>query len=359
MPIDTVSMTRSQFANLLERGEGHFLDFKAKAVSPAKLTKALSAFANADGGELFIGVLDSGAYPGKRWSGFGNIEEANGHLQAFEEFFPLGTYFKYQFIKSDRLPGLLLHCEILKTPDIRTANDGIVYLRRGAQSLPQVSSDQLSRLRFNKGITSYEDHIVNISLDEVSNSGPIIEFMLANIPAAEPLPWLKKQQLVVDDRPTVAAVVLYGDEPQAVLPKTGIKLYRYQTSGSGSRDTLVGNPVSIEGHAYALIKKAVQKTAETVEGISVVGAGGLEKISYPRESVHEIITNAVLHRDYSLNDDIHIRIFDNRIEVQSPGVLPGHVTVSNILEERFARNQRTFDSLINTKILLIKMSAKD
>jgi hypothetical protein len=47
MAIDTVSMTNSQFASLLDRGEGHFLDFKAKAVSPAKLTKALSAFANA------------------------------------------------------------------------------------------------------------------------------------------------------------------------------------------------------------------------------------------------------------------------------------------------------------------------
>jgi ATP-dependent DNA helicase RecG len=66
----------------------------------------------------------------------------------------------------------------------------------------------------------------------------------------------------------------------------------------------------------------------------------LEKVSYPQESLHEIITNAVLHRDYSLNDDIHIRIFDNRVEVQSPGVLPAHVTIDNILEERFARNQR-------------------
>jgi ATP-dependent DNA helicase RecG len=181
---------------------------------------------------------------------------------------------------------------------------------------------------------------VNIDVSEVTNSKAIIEFMLANIPTAEPLPWLKKQQLIVNDRPTVAAVLLYADEPQAALPKAGIKIYRYQTSGSSSRDTLVGNPISIEGHAYALIKKSVHKTVETLEGLSVVGAEGLEKISYPRESIHEVITNAVLHRDYSLNDDIHIRIFDNRIEVQSPGVLPAHVTVKNILEERFARNQR-------------------
>jgi ATP-dependent DNA helicase RecG len=340
MAIAIVPITKKQFAELLQRGEGHFLDFKAKAVSPAKLTKCLSAFANADGGELFVGVLDSGAYAARRWSGFASVEEANAHIQTLEEFFPLGAYFKYEFLNAEGYPGFLLHCEILKTPDIRKASDDTIYLRRGAQSLPQTTEEQIARLRFNKGIASYEDHIVNVEVDEVCNSKAIIEFMLANIPTAEPLPWLKKQQLIIDDRPTVAAIALYADEPQATLPKAGIKIYRYKTSGVSSRDTLVGNPVSIEGHAYDLIKKAVQKTAETVESISVVGTEGLEKISYPQESIHELVTNAVLHRDYSLNDDIHIRIFDNRIEVQSPGVLPGHVTVANILEERFARNQR-------------------
>jgi ATP-dependent DNA helicase RecG len=56
------------------------------------------------------------------------------------------------------------------------------------------------------------------------------------------------------------------------------------------------------------------------------------------EAIHEIITNAVLHRDYSIADDIHIKIFDNRVEILSPGTLPGHITPENILNERFARN---------------------
>ena len=69
-----------------------------------------------------------------------------------------------------------------------------------------------------------------------------------------------------------------------------------------------------------------------------MGEGALESVQYPQETLHEIITNAVLHRDYSIADDVHIRIFDNRVEVQSPGRLPAHVTVRNILDERFARN---------------------
>ncbi|MFM9845854.1 MAG: ATP-binding protein [Hyphomicrobiaceae bacterium] len=300
----------------------------------------MSAFANADGGELFLGVEDEAPTPIERWNGFQNSEEANGHIQAFEQCFPLGNYFRYGFLQCEGLLGLLLHVEILKTPDIRAASDGRIYLRRGAQSLPQGSDAQIARLRLNKGITSYEDHIVNGSLEEVTNSTAVIDFMLENVPTGEPLPWLRKQQLIVDQRPTVAAVILYADEPQALLPKSGIKIYRYQTSGAASRETLVGNPLSVEGHAYTLIKNAVSITVQTLEGISVVGPSGLEATSYPPESIHEVVTNAVLHRDYSLNDDIHIRIFDNRIEVQSPGALPAHVTVDNILEERFARNQR-------------------
>jgi ATP-dependent DNA helicase RecG len=72
----------------------------------------------------------------------------------------------------------------------------------------------------------------------------------------------------------------------------------------------------------------------------VLGQKGLEKITFPTEAVHEILTNAVIHRDYSINDDVHVRIFDNRIEIQSPGKLPGHVTVANILDERTARNPK-------------------
>ena len=78
--------------------------------------------------------------------------------------------------------------------------------------------------------------------------------------------------------------------------------------------------------------KAVSKIAAIAEGIPIVGVGGLEKIEYPPVAIHEIVTNAVLHRDYSLNDDVHVRIFDNRIEVESPDVLPAHITEKNILE---------------------------
>lgn len=89
-----------------------------------------------------------------------------------------------------------------------------------------------------------------------------------------------------------------------------------------------------------LIKDTVDRIVETVERIPVMKNSGLKSVQYPRNAIHEIITNAVIHRDYSVNDDVHVRIFDNRIEIYSPGPLPAHVTVENILDERFARNQK-------------------
>lgn len=172
--------------------------------------------------------------------------------------------------------------------------------------------------------------------------------MRAVVPSTQAEPWMKKQQVLISDKPTVAGALLFADEPQAVLPKrSGMKLYRYKTTApEGTRASLAGDPSNIEGNAYKQIAKAVQLTTATIESVRINTPNGLETVKYPKTALHEVITNAVLHRDYSLTDDIHIRIFDNRVEVVSPGNLPAHITPENILEERFSRNP-TVVRLIN------------
>lgn len=61
----------------------------------------------------------------------------------------------------------------------------------------------------------------------------------------------------------------------------------------------------------------MKRTVELIQEISYLGPTGLERIEYPFETLHEITTNAVLHGDYGTADDIRIRIFDNRIEIES------------------------------------------
>lgn len=146
--------------------------------------------------------------------------------------------------------------------------------------------------------------------------------------------------MILNNHPTVAGVLLFSDEPQAAMPKqSGIKIYRYTTKESeGKRETLAFNPITIDGCLYNQIYSSVEATRKIIEDIKILTENGLDKIKYPTEALHEIITNAVLHRDYSIQKDIHIRVFDNRIEIISPGKLPGHITTANILNEQFARN---------------------
>ncbi|HEY8022903.1 MAG TPA: ATP-binding protein [Thermoanaerobaculia bacterium] len=189
---------------------------------------------------------------------------------------------------------------------------------------------------------------VNVDPVVVSNSTVTLRFLLSVVPTAEPETWLRKQLLLDRDKPTVAAVLLFAEDPQAILPKRcGIKILRYKTTERiGSRETMAFDPLTIEGCLYDQILAAVKETVRVVEDVQVLGPSGLEAITYPHETLHEIITNAVLHRDYSIAADIQIRIYDNRIEVESPGRLPGHVTPENILNEQFARNG-TIVRLIN------------
>lgn len=126
-----------------------------------------------------------------------------------------------------------------------------------------------------------------------------------------------------------------------MLPKrSAVKVFRYHTKNEGERDTLAFDPITIEGPVCDLVYRAVDKCKEVIEAIQKLGAAGLEAVSYPEDALHEIVTNAVLHRDYSIAADVQVRVFDDRIEIESPGRFPGHVTVANALNEQFARNPK-------------------
>lgn len=335
--IQTLELTPAAANFLLEAKEGQFFEFKSVSISPADLTKTISAFANSDGGGILIGIED-GTPP--VWAGFMDEELANGHLQIFDKLFPLGTDFSYTFFKCATKSGVVLSVHVNKTRAIFKASNGIPYIRRGAQNLPQTSIEAIQRLERAKGISTYENETLNTPIETITKSSTVKNFMQVIVPHTTAEPWLKKQLLISGEKPTVAGTVLFADEPQIYLPKRcGIKISRYKTrEAEGFREALAFLPETIEGPLIDQIRNAVERTIRIIESTPVLTDDALKKIEYPSKALHEIITNALIHRDYSLADDVHVRIFDNRVEVQSPGKLPAHITVGNILDERFARN---------------------
>jgi len=336
MAIRTAEIPKKEASSIESVDEGQFSEVKSTDITPRDLSKTISAFANSDGGDLFIGIEDRP----RRWNGFISPEMFNGHLQLFEELFPLGTDFGYTFFKSEGMPGIVLFVHVNRTKDIVKASNGIAYIRRGAQNLPQTTLEAIKRLEYSKGIASFENSVLRANKEVVTRSKTAKRFIETVVPSSTPDTWMKKQALIHDEKPTVAGVVLFADEPQAVIPKhSGIKIYRYKTTESeGFREALDFTPETIEGSLYDQIKQAVSRTVEITESSRILVDEEFRKFNYPPDALHELITNALIHRDYSIADDVHVRIFDNRIEIQSPGKFPANITPSNILEERFARN---------------------
>lgn len=335
----------SEAGRLLLLEEGHYADVKRIEIKPAKLSESVSAFANTSGGELFIGIAEDKNPDGaksRRWAGFKDLEAANPIMQVLERMAPLGNHYTAKFLSCEGREGYVLHLTVLKTKDILLSSDGSTFIRRNAQNLRIDTDEGLQRLKLDKGVVTFEDETVAIDPKTITNSKVVIEFVLGVVPSAEPEDWTSSQFLIAGEKPTVAGVLLFSDEPQAALPKrSAIKIFRYKTADEeGSRETLAFDPVTVEGCLYNLINEAVTGTKKLIEGMKRLGVKGLEDVVYPDETLHEIVTNAVLHRDYSIAADIQIRIYDNRIEVESPGKLPGHVTRQNILREQSARNPK-------------------
>jgi ATP-dependent DNA helicase RecG len=338
--IEVIEVTGGERNRLLSLEEGHFVELKAIAVSTKKLGRTVSAFANSTGGDLYIGIGETELLGSKvrTWHGFRDQEAANGHLQSLEALFPLGAEYSYEFLSCPGSVGHVLHITVQRTPQIARAHNKKVFVRRGAQNIEVKGEEALRRLQLDKGIVSYEKQSVSADLSILTKSDKLADFIKQVVPMQTPPVFVRKQVLSRNNQPIVAGVLLFADEPQAVLPKSGVKLFRYKTAGEPTRETLVADPEAIEGTTYDLIYSAVGKTVAMMEGIQRLGPQGFEPVVYPEKTLHEIVTNAILHRDYSIATDVQIRVFDNRIEIESPGRLPGHVTTRNILKTQFSRN---------------------
>ena len=214
MSIPIIDISQSERDKILALRETHFCDLKSILIKPAKLTRTIAALSNAEGGEIYIGLEEEKTTRASTWMGFYIPEDANGHLQIFESLFPLGEGYGYTFLGSTGDPGFVLKVDVSKSREVKSASDGKVFLRRGAQNLPVDSDEALTRLRRNKGLVSFETEPVNADTALVTNSIVVLSFMLEVVPTAEPEPWPRKQQVIQVGKPTVAGIVLFAEEPR-------------------------------------------------------------------------------------------------------------------------------------------------
>ncbi len=338
------NITEKEKLSFADREESHFYDNKAYEIKGNKIQKIAVAFANADGGEFVIGIKDKKDEPdiSKRWQ---SVEDKESFNQVFQNITQISPPIPHdiEFLK-DANGKYALRIIIEKSDSVHKTSDNTVYVRKSARSLPLKDPFEIQSLSYAKGESSYEDKIVNDAIaEDIFESTEVKSFLKDYSPNSDPIDFTINQNLV--DRktfdPRTAGILLFSDNPTPIIPKRcGIKISRYDTELNNPDREHLKKQYTIEGCLYRQIQEAAKIITEVIESIKVRSSEGLIEAKYPQETIWEILVNAVIHRDYSISDDIQIHIFNNRVEVVSPGKLPGYVTVENILEARFSRNSK-------------------
>jgi ATP-dependent DNA helicase RecG len=205
----------------------------------------------------------------------------------------------------------------------------------------ELSAVEIADLAYQRGVKSAETLPMPVAL-ELLDSDAWHSYRatrgLTHVDLAQRLPRLGLAVNVdASLQPLLAAVLLFADEPGALLAGQGmradIRVFHYQGKAvqRGAVPNLLLPPKTITGPVVEQIAKAQAYVLERLAvGLTMEGSGFKTRYRYPERVIKEAITNAVLHRDYRLNRDIHIRIFDDRVEVESPGRLPGNLTPATI-----------------------------
>ncbi len=136
MSYQTRTLTDNDLIKLFAIEEDHFNDFKAKDISGKGFSKIVSAFGNASGGDVYVGIREENDTKIKHWEGFSTIEDCNAFLQIIDSITSVLGYYDVEFLKHPTLNTYVLRITIFKTPAIVYTTDGKVFLRKGAQSLP-------------------------------------------------------------------------------------------------------------------------------------------------------------------------------------------------------------------------------
>jgi ATP-dependent DNA helicase RecG len=222
------------------------------------------------------------------------------------------------------------------------ALDGRYLTRQGAENLP-LNARELRRLIIERGEISFEMEVARgASLDDldwekakayVSNLSGFGDSTVERV--------LVKRGCLVEQagvhRPTNAGILLFGKDPQRLIRGADITAARF--AGETMTDTFTRQDIT--GTLPDQIRRAEMFLVDHLRKDVQLGTtmARAEQFEYPLEAARELVVNAVAHRDYHISGDgIRLFIFSNRMEVTSPGSLPGPVTVENIKDERFSRN---------------------
>jgi len=339
-----------RIATLLTTLESRTLDFKRISAKHTRMVETVCAYANGEGGLLVIGVGDAkdlkpGAKPESRLFGIEENPEAfdDFRRQVLAKFTPPIDrlhWLRLPCTLHNGTPGHIVLLRVEKSAQVHSVVNSGTWTRMDASNR-QLNAGEIAELHYRRGTRSATAETVPVPLELLETDTWrrfAVSRGLKHGTYTEQLQRIGLAQKVGTDwLPTRAAVLLFADEPGSLLAAHDsradlrVMVYDGKQAVSGAIPSLRKPPETVRGPLIDQIDSAIKLVlSELARGIVLSGTGFKGRHVYPERVVKEAIVNAVIHRDYRLNRDIFVRIFDDRIEVESPGVFPGSITAATI-----------------------------
>lgn len=327
-------MDALELLDIIQKGESSTVQFKVRVNDAYKVGTEMVAFTNTKRGYIIIGVDDkTGDLNGLS---FKEIEETNELLaNAATNNVKPPIFITTETVEING--NNLIVAEIsegISKP--YTDNKGIIWVKNGSDKRKVTSREEIARLLQSSGNMFADETIVQGSTSNDIN----IEFFKKFVSKKTGKTFdelgltiddiLSNMGFMKDNQLTLAGLILFGKNPQSFKPAFTVQCISFvgneisTTEYRDKEDPFVGNLSELYEQSISFITRNLKKI-QIEEGFNTTS-----KLEIPNEPIEEFVVNALIHRDYFINSSVKIFIFDNRIEIISPGSLPNTLTVEKI-----------------------------
>lgn len=314
-------------------GEDSSRQFKADIHNAESLAAEMAAFANTDGGTIYLGVSDHGNMPGLPREDVARINQLISNAASQLVRSPLTVLTENVLLANGNLVIVLCVPKGLDKPYFD--KNGVIWLKAGSDKRRVNSKEELRRL-FQISSQFHADELPTKAgidkLDRLRFRDFLRDVYKQDFPdAPEDLTRLLQNMNLATDNGVLnlAGVLMFAERPEWIVPQFVVKAIRYpgnaiHASAYVDTEDFSGPLRQVFDGAQSFIMRNLHK----VQAGRGVNSPGQPEI--PESVFEELLVNALVHRDYLVSAAIRIFIFDNRIEIISPGHLPNNLTVEKI-----------------------------
>jgi len=324
-------MNAAAILDLVAGGENSRVQLKENVTNPTSVAQEIVAFANSKGGTLIIGVNDkTGDITGLS---FADLQRINNLLTtAANDLVKSPVVFETETVDVEGKKVIVAYIPE-GTDKPHTDKDGLIFIKNGSDKRKVTSKEELARMLQSSGNLYAEQMLVRGSSVKDLDWGLFREFYekkyKEEIAFEDFEAKVQNLSLGAEGKINLAGDLLFGKNPQRMNPNCYITAIWFQ--GNNLAGDRYNSSENIGGDLVRMFKDAqkfvIGSLRKVQNGKNFNSLGDLE---IPEIVINELLINALIHRDYFVPDSIKVLVFDNRIEIKSPGKLPNSLTAEQI-----------------------------